>query len=194
MYIDRAAGSSPSPRGPPLPAADRRMKRHPSLVPLSHDHHDILVVAQGLVRGRPTAPRSDWPTNRRAQADRVLAFYRRTLQPHFAVEETDVFPLAARRLPGQAGLLNALRRDHDDVRSRILALPARSDEELAELLPALGALLETHVRTEERVLFEALQQAASASELDRLGSTIGHRLHRTVACAAPAGPDARSTR
>ena len=168
------------------------MKRHPSLVPLSHDHHDVLVVAQGLIRGRPTAPRSDWPADRRAQADRVLAFYRRTLQPHFAAEETDVFPLAARRLPGRAGLLNELRSEHDDLRSRILALPALADDDLAERLPALGARLDAHVRTEERVLFEALQQAASPSELEQLGSALRRRLHRTVACAAPAGPGARS--
>ena len=161
------------------------MKRHPSLIPLSHDHHDTLVVAQGLVRGRPTAPRSDWPTDRRAQAHRLATFYESTLRPHFAAEEAEVFPLAERLLPDHADLVNALRKDHADLRAEIRALPARSDADLAVRLPALGARLEAHVRSEERVLFEAVQRAASSSELERLGSRLTHERQRTVACMAP---------
>lgn len=161
------------------------MKRHPSLIPLSHDHHDTLVVAQGLIRGRPTAPRSDWPTDRRAQADRLAAFYETTLQPHFAAEEAEVFPLAERLLPDHGDLVKALRKDHDDLRAEIPALPARSDADLEVRLPALGARLEAHVRSEERVLFEAVQQAATPAELDRLGSTLRQARQRTVACATP---------
>lgn len=161
------------------------MKRHPSLIPLSHDHHDTLVVAQGLIRGRPTAPRSDWPTDRRAQADRLAAFYETTLQPHFAAEEAEVFPLAERLLPDHAALVKALRKDHADIRAEILALAACSDADLAVRLPALGARLEAHVRSEERVLFEAVQEAAAPAELDRLGSTLRQERQRTVACATP---------
>ena len=166
------------------------MKRHPSLIPLSHDHHDTLVVAQGLIRGRPTAPRSDWPTDRRAQADRLAAFYESTLEPHFAAEEAEVFPLAERLLPDHADLVKALRRDHDDIRAEIPALAACSDADLAVRLPALGARLEAHVRSEERVLFEALQNAAPPAELDRLGSTLVQQRQRTVACTTPSPADA----
>ena len=161
------------------------MKRHPSLIPLSHDHHDTLVVAQGLIRGRPTAPRSDWPTDRRAQADRLTAFFENTLRSHFAAEEADVFPLAERLLPDHADLVNALRKDHADLRAEIVALPARSDADLAVRLPALGARLEAHVRSEERVLFEAVQKTASPDQLERLGAKLAHERQRTVACAAP---------
>ncbi len=161
------------------------MKRHASLIPLSHDHHDTLVVAQGLIRGRPTAPRSDWPTDRRAQADRLAAFYETTLQPHFAAEEAEVFPLAERLLPDHTALVKALRKDHDDIRAEILALAACSDADLAVRLPALGARLEAHVRSEERVLFEAVQETAPTAALDRLGSTLRQARQRTVACATP---------
>ena len=161
------------------------MKRHPSLIPLSHDHHDTLVVAQGLIRGRPTAPRSDWPTDRRAQADRLAAFFESTLRPHFAAEEAEVFPLAERLLPDHTDLVNALRKDHADLRAEILALPARSDADLAVRLPALGARLEAHVRTEERVLFQALQNAVPPAELERLGATLQRERRRMAACAMP---------
>ena len=161
------------------------MKRHPSLIPLSHDHHDTLVVAQGLIRGRPTAPRSDWPTDRRAQADRLAAFYEGTLQPHFAAEEAEVFPLAERLLPDHGDLVEALRKDHADLRAEILALSARTDAELAVRLPALGTRLEAHVRSEERVLFEAVQKAASPAELERLGAKLAQERQRSLACMAP---------
>ena len=161
------------------------MKRHPSLIPLSHDHHDTLVVAQGLIRGRLTAPRSDWPADRRAQADRLAAFFESTLQPHFAAEEAVVFPLAERWLPGHADLLNALRKDHADLRAEVLA-PARAFRRGSRGAPAaLGARLEAHVHSEERVLFQALQKEAPPAELDRLGSALVRSLQRTVACAAP---------
>ncbi len=161
------------------------MKRHPSLIPLSHDHHDTLVVAQGLIRGRPIAPRSDWPTDRRAQGDRLVAFFESTLRPHFAVEEAEVFPLAERLLPDHVDLVKTLRKDHDDLRAEILGLPACPDADLAVRLPALGARLEAHVRSEERVLFEAVQQAAAPAELERLGAKLTQERRRTVACTTP---------
>ena len=81
--------------------------------------------------------------------------------------------------------MKALRKDHADLRAEILALPARPDADLAARLPALGARLEAHVRSEERVLFEAVQQAATPAELERLGSTLRQERQRTVACATP---------
>ena len=78
-----------------------------------------------------------------------------------------------------------MRKDHADLRAEILALPARSDADLAVRLPALGTRLEAHVRSEERVLFQAMQKAVPPAELDRLGSTLGQALQRTVACVTP---------
>ena len=163
------------------------MKRHPSLVPLSRDHHDTLVVAQGLIRGRSTAPRSDWPTDRRAQVTRVIAFFAQTLKPHFETEEAVLFPTAARWLPDDADLIRALRDEHDRVRSVIRNLERDPTTHLDTRLPALGRLLDAHIRKEERVLFQALQREMSATELERIGVRLERCLGRDASCGVTNG-------
>ena len=74
------------------------MKRHHSLIPLSHDHHSGLVLAQWLILGRSKAPRSDWPTDRRQQVSRVIEFFKTDLRQHFEAEEEHVFPAAVEHL------------------------------------------------------------------------------------------------
>ena len=160
------------------------MKRHPGLIPLSHDHHDTLVVAQGLILGHAKAPRSDWPDSRRAQVDRVAAFFAETLEPHFDAEETCVFPAAARQLAGGAALVRRLLADHDAIRSLVTDLERDPTSDLDTRLPALGRRLEAHIRTEERELFESMQREMTpaisrpwgpslASDLETVGTTAG---------------------
>ena len=68
------------------------MKRHPALVPLSREHHTGLVIAQRLILGRSTNPRSPWPSDVHSQAGRLLQFFEKELQPHFKFEEVELFP------------------------------------------------------------------------------------------------------
>jgi hypothetical protein len=74
------------------------MPRHPSLVPLSHDHREALGLAFFLQHpappGRPTpmTPEST-PASRRARA---LAFHDERLRPHLAAEEEALFPALGR--------------------------------------------------------------------------------------------------
>ncbi|MFP6571934.1 MAG: hemerythrin domain-containing protein, partial [Vicinamibacterales bacterium] len=99
------------------------MKRHPALVPLSREHHTGLVMAQRLILGRSTNPRSPWPSEVHGQADRLLRFFQEELQPHFDFEETELFarllewPTEA-ALPWQP-LLQDLVRDHAVMRAMI---------------------------------------------------------------------------
>ena len=162
------------------------MKRHPGLIPLSHDHHDALVLAQGLILGRSRAPRSTWPTDRPQQALRVLDFYETALRPHFEAEETVVFPIAVERLDEGPALVRQLLADHDEIRAHIQALERTPATDLDNRLPALGRLLDSHIRNEERVLFERLQQAMTAAELE----TVGRRLHemRPAGSTGPSCP------
>ena len=127
----------------------RGVKRHPALIPLSHDHHDALVVARGLILGRATAPRSDWPPDRRAQVDRVTAFFSETLRAHFEADPTSA---------------------------------------LAQRLPALGKLLESHIRTEERIVFEAMQQELGPAELEAVGAALARLPPRGPSCRISSEP------
>ena len=133
------------------------MKRHPSLVPLSHDHHHTLVEARRLRR----AAGGD-PAARRAAAASFLRFFAGESVPHFRREEERFFPLLA-GLDGPAGeLLVKALLEHQ----RAHALAAGLDRDLAAgevdaaTLRELGELLERHVRLEERQLFPLLEEAA----------------------------------
>ena len=156
-----------------VPSTAAMMKRHPSLIPLSHEHHDALVLAQGLILGRSRAKRSSWPTDRSQQALLVLEFYETVLRRHFEAEEATLFPVAVERLDEGPALVRQLLADHEEIRTHIRALKRTSATDLDTRLPALGKLLEAHIRTEERVLFERLQQEAAPADLETLGLRLG---------------------
>jgi len=158
------------------------MKRHAALIPLSHDHHDILVIAQGLILGRSKAPRSTWPTDKQAQADRVVLFFAQSLQPHFDLEETRLFPAVVSRLPDQQALVTALTDEHETLRAHVQALPRHATAELHTRLPQLGELLVKHVRREERILFETIQRRLPADELEALGVQLRRRPVEAASC------------
>ena len=158
------------------------MKRHPGLVPLSYDHHDALVVAQGLILGRSKAPQSNWPTDRRAQVDRVVAFFAHTLRSHFEVEEAHLFPAVVVHLPDQADLVAQLLDEHDAMRTRIRDLERNPTTDLDGRLPSLGRLLEAHVRREERVLFETMQREMEPADLETLGALLRSRAPEAASC------------
>ena len=158
------------------------MKRHPSLIPLSHDHHHTLVLAQGLIVGQSRAPRSNWPTERRKQIDRVIAFFVETLQSHLKNEEAEIFPLAERRLPSRENLIFTLRQEHEQIRSLVSDLEQNLTTNLEERLPMLGRLLERNVRLEERVLFQAIQEELTESELKILGNRLARGRRQENSC------------
>lgn len=122
------------------------MKRHPALVPLSHDHQHTLVRAREL-RGAATG---DEPARREA-ATRFLAHFALHVVRHFREEEELVFPL----LPLQPPELERVLVQHQRIRA--LARRLR-DEPAAATLAELGELLEEHIRLEERIVFELVQE------------------------------------
>ena len=148
------------------------MKRHESLIPLSHDHHDGLVIAQGLIFGRSKAPRSTWPTDRRQQVDRLLEFFRTDLRRHFKAEEDHLFPVAERRLRHGAALVRQLREEHDEMRARIYDFEQDPVSGLEERLPAFGECLRAHIQKEERVLFERMQEEMDSDALETVGAAL----------------------
>ena len=172
---------NPSQRRPP---ARRRtaMKRHASLVPLSRDHHHGLVMAQRLILGRSTNPRADWPADRTQQAIRLVEFFETDLRPHFDVEEAHVFPAAARDLGDGAGRTRALIAEHETMRAMIRELVAEPTFRLEERLTAFGELLEAHIHTEERVLFEQMQDGCEPKVLEDLGARIAAAAAGASAC------------
>jgi len=106
------------------------------------------------------------------QADRVVEFFNATLQSHFDAEEAYVFPVVLERMHDQAALIAELQHDHKRLRRLIEGLERTPLSDLDTRLPALGRLVEVHIRKEERVLFQAIQNNLSPAELDKIGEKL----------------------
>jgi quercetin dioxygenase-like cupin family protein len=137
------------------------VKRHPALVPLSHDHHHTLARAREL---REAAPRGE--PERRDAAARFLRHFALQVVRHFREEEELVFPL----LPLEPPELARVLAEHQQIRA--LARRLRGDP-ASELLAELGTLLEAHVRLEERIVFEFVQE--HVAEVDLAALRLGAR-------------------
>ena len=156
------------------------MKRHVSLVPLSRDHHHGLVMARRLILGRSTNPRADWPADRAQQAARLVEFFETDLRPHFEVEEAHVFPAAARDLDDGDSRTRALVAEHETMRKMVHDLAADPTTRVQERLIAFGELLQGHIHTEERILFERMQAACDREALEELGTRIAEHRRRSA--------------
>lgn len=146
------------------------MKRHASLIPLSHDHRQGLFLAQVIKRGVPRYPGvPTTPAGKRAYA---LAMFRTLLFPHFQAEQEVLAPLVCGLDEQLDGLLQASLHEHDELASLVAALgplgdagDAGDDEALADALHRLGTRLEAHIRTEERQLFQRIQAVVAEDVL-----------------------------
>jgi quercetin dioxygenase-like cupin family protein len=124
-----------------------RMRRHPALVPLSHDHHHALVQARRLREQGMTA------------APAFLRFFAAETLRHFRDEEELVFPL----LEDEPDELRQVLLEHQRIRA--LARRLRGGEDVTR---ELGELLDGHVRLEEQQLFDLIQRLVPDALLDEL--------------------------
>jgi iron-sulfur cluster repair protein YtfE (RIC family) len=148
------------------------MKRHKSLVPLSRDHHEGLLLAQRVKKGKSVAPQSDWPEERESQRDRVVDYFDTQLAQHFQAEEEVLFPLADQYLPEEEKVTSLLRKQHGQIRSLVSELRAAGGVQLENLLLRLVNVLEEHIRKEERVFFQHIQKGVPEEVLERCGEKI----------------------
>jgi hemerythrin-like domain-containing protein len=154
-------------------------KRHPSLIPLSHDHHHGLVLAFRLREGLP--PNRKPADNPQEQAEDAVRFFRDNLVAHFRAEEEALFPAIRTCVPHAVTMLNILSAEHSEMRVRVgnLAHPLPDDEvSLKTKLKALGDLLERHIRREERELFPLYEANIPEAEATRIGVEIAHLTNR----------------
>jgi hemerythrin-like domain-containing protein len=147
------------------------MLRHKSLHPLSHQHHNGLVLC-GLLERSLEKDHSD--ANVARLAARVWDRFELELVNHFALEEDLLFPAIETEL-GPAPLVAELIAEH------------RSMEQMAhkirhgttpDALSAFAALLRAHIRREENELFEQVQGRLSLATMERLGAEFESRAIR----------------
>jgi hemerythrin-like domain-containing protein len=145
-------------------------RRHDSLIPLSHQHQHALALAV-VIRRRFGIEKSEaiW---REGMVERIQQAYKAELRGHFEVEETVLFPEMERHL-GKLVLVVELLRDHASLRGLVQLLEAL---QALPLLDRFAALLESHVRKEERELFLEFEKRMPAEEARKVGEEIKIRL------------------
>ena len=143
------------------------MKRHSAIIPLSHDHHHALILAQALKKNAPKTGLGSKSPEEKVKA--AVNSYNTELVPHFNHEEVLLFPLALGKDEELDKMINDIIEEHDKIRNTIETL---SEGDLEENLDAFGKLLENHVRTEERKLFPKIEEVVGEEGLNVLDGQI----------------------
>jgi hemerythrin-like domain-containing protein len=147
------------------------MLRDRSLVPLSQQHHNGLALC--VLTERSLAEDSS-EANVARLSRRAVDRYEIELTNHFEIEEKILFPAILREL-GESALVAELIEEHrriEGLADRLRTQPSR------ETLDEFTVLLRTHIRKEENVLFEDIQQRLSRPTLNGLGSEIEAKVLR----------------
>ena len=150
------------------------MKRHPALVPLSRQHHDGLALGVMIERGLRDGAGPAGTAHLKRLREQALDLWQLEFHGHFEVEERIVFPAA--RQAGQPALVDTLIAEHKAIRLQFEALERAPATEAGPLLEQLGTALVRHIRTEERVLFQAMQAAMDEPQLEALGRAVSDAL------------------
>jgi hemerythrin-like domain-containing protein len=138
------------------------MLRDKSLHPLSHQHQHGLALCVTVERG---LTRDCSPAQVAALAKKITDAFEIELRNHFDLEERLLFP-AIRRSLGPLPILDDLIADHRRLEQLAAGLRVPAD------LRAFTRLLSSHIRREERELFEDIQARLPRRVLDRLGQAL----------------------
>ena len=156
------------------------LKRDPSLVPLSREHHEGLLRVFFLRQALRAATGLDH------QAEVTRAFFDSDLLPHFRAEEEVLFPLLRPLMDPGDDLIDRLLAEHRELSAATAALDGSPDA-----LTRYAELLERHIRTEERTLFEIYQSRVPEADRPAVGEALERATAReNVAAATCARPDA----
>ena len=143
------------------------MKRHSVLTPLSREHHEALILSRLIQIGAPLY--KGLPKVPTEKAKYAANLFTSKLKIHFLVEEKMLDELGAKNDALQ-NLFNEIRSEHISLELKFQQLKQEND--LVQNLDELGKELEAHIRKEERILFELLQENYTDEELDKLKTII----------------------
>jgi hemerythrin-like domain-containing protein len=163
------------------------MLRDKNLIPLSHQHQHALALCVRIDRVTQAGD-----VDLEAWQAEIQQIFEQEIAIHFAAEEKELFP-AASRFAELRGLIADLVTDHADLRDYFAGAANRSFG--VETLRAFGQRLSTHIRREERELFECMQRVMAADELARVGAALDAALAgASDACILPTASTRLRTR
>lgn len=129
------------------------IKRNEALQPVSREHHQGLLLCWKIRQG---LKKNIAPNRMKVYAD---WFYKAYLLPHFEVEEKYMFPV----LGNEHELIIKATAQH-----RRLTRLFTDQQQVAKSLSFIEEELETHIRFEERVLFNLIQETATTKQLNAI--------------------------
>ncbi len=144
------------------------MLRDKNLVSLSHQHQHTLAMCVRLDRAIQAGnlDLEKWQIELHEQFEHEISF-------HFAAEEKEIFPIAA-RFPELIPLVRQLMAEHAILRGLFLRAAARrlGVAQLERFVEKLAS----HIRKEERELFEAMQRLMNPQQLAAVGMALAQAL------------------
>ncbi len=145
------------------------MLRDKNLVPLSRQHQHALALCVRIVRASPICE----PDLDTWQAE-IAQHFQQEIAVHFAAEEAVLFPAAARASGELASLVGELLAEHATLRGDFSRAVARTMS--AQDLLAFAQRCSSHIRKEERELFERMQAKMGPDQLETLGIALEEAL------------------
>lgn len=130
------------------------IKRSAFLISISREHHHALLLCWKIRTG----------LKKQIEHERIKKyadwFYKNHLQPHFEIEEKYIFPI----LGMDNELIMKAVAEHCKLRELF-----KSPEEILNNLSLIADELESHIRFEERILFNEIQSIATGAQLKQIG-------------------------
>ncbi len=146
------------------------MKRHAVLIPISRQHHPMLLLSQLLKRNAPAY--RGLPTTPEGKSAYAREQFKELLEGHFQKEERILFPYLKERVPSLEGMINQLLEEHQVLIQLFQQLFNNRSTADVNLLDSLGRKLEYHIRKEEREFFQEVQKRLSETEWQDLQALL----------------------
>lgn len=140
------------------------MLRDKNLIPLSHQHQHALALCVRIERASPIPQ-----ANVSAWEAEVKHLFESETDVHFEAEEQIVFP-AAEKFDDLRPLVQQLISEHSMLRT--MFAKAKTGAMSSNEVLALAQQLSSHIRKEERQLFEGMQQLLGRDELIVIGGRL----------------------
>ncbi len=154
-----------------LTAKIYNMKRHPSLIHLSREHHGALILARLLQKNAPLY--KDLPASVADKAAYAIKFYKDELIKHFQEEEKAL--RLVKDVNAQLYLLvKIIFKEHEELHAAFKFINSHPDVETH--LDELGKALEIHVRKEERELFPLIEESCSEELMTAIDASLSPHL------------------
>ena len=135
------------------------MKRHESLIPLSKFHRSCLFLALIAKENAPNV--KGYSTDIDGKIQYAIDFYIGPLTDHFD-QEGLLWNYVKAKSDKLSQIIEALEAERRGIVELFQVLIANSSE---STLNEIGNLLESHVRKEERILFQQIQSDLTEEEL-----------------------------